>query len=60
MGPFRDSDDWQEPAKLQDWVPAAYARRAFWRGAVFGALVVSPVSAFVVGLLWRALEWWFA
>jgi hypothetical protein len=35
-------------------------RNDWWRGLWFGALVVSPVSAFVVGLAWRALEWWFA
>lgn len=55
MGPFRDSDDWQEPAKLQDWVPAAYAQRAFWRGVVFGGLLIGVI------FIGRAvLEWWFA
>jgi hypothetical protein len=55
MGPFRDSDDWQEPAKLQDWVPAAYARRAFWRGAMCG-------GGFIAGMLYGrdVLQWWFA
>jgi hypothetical protein len=55
MGPFRDSDDWQEPAKLQDWVPAAYARRACVRGFLIGVGFSLAVVAFK-----HALEWWFA
>jgi hypothetical protein len=55
MGPFRDSDDWQEPTKLQDWVPAAYARRSFWWGYIFGGTVVITI------FIGRAvLQWWFA
>ena len=55
MGPFRDNDEWQEPAKLQKWVPAAYARWEFWRGAVCGV-------GFMVGMLYGrdVLQWWFA
>jgi hypothetical protein len=59
MGPFRDSDDWQEPAKLQDWVPAAYARATFWRGFIAGSTYIVSMQI-VLWLMFRALEWWFA
>lgn len=60
--PSRFPPDCPVPIKLT--IPLAVAQenagRAFWRGAILGALVISPISAFVFGLIWRALEWWLA
>ena len=47
MGPFRDSDQWVEPAPLRKYVPAAQARVAFRRG-IWGGLLIGVAFGWFV------------